>query len=219
MTIGKANRTLGVNRALGSLGYDAGFWLQRRKSSQKNLANKSQTSPENRFRRSTSPMIFKTPYGKNLPETYSPKKSLHNNLEMAINPLEYHLRIKQCLAIIKLILVYFHGEHFEVFFIEEFFADNRIVNKYNDSVDLGSFWAEMVDVFGRLKRKGIELDPIVLDTDTLYTSPSRRIQSLQKSKSNRGFVPDTEYEPQITSHINSRLNESKNVGTKNPHFD
>jgi len=72
-------------------------------------------------------------------------------------------------------LVYFHGEHFEVFFIEEFFAENKIVNKYNDSVNLGNFWAEMVDVFGRLKRKGIELDPIILDTDTLYTSPNKRI--------------------------------------------
>jgi hypothetical protein len=49
--------------------------------------------------------------------------------------------------------MFFEGEHLEIFFMEEFFNQNTFAER--DAINLGDFWVEMVNVYGRMRRKGI----------------------------------------------------------------
>jgi hypothetical protein len=43
----------------------------------------------------------------------------------------------------------------ESVFLDEFFSDKHVIEKFGDSVSLADFWLEMLQVYIKIKRKGI----------------------------------------------------------------
>jgi hypothetical protein len=74
MTVGKANRTVGVNRALGRLGYDNGKWIGSRGTQDDYQRGIVGLSPERR----KAALMKKKKYS-SLTKTSSPRKGAFND--------------------------------------------------------------------------------------------------------------------------------------------
>lgn len=198
MTIAKAGRTLGVNRAMGRLGYANGEWVPGRNGSQNNYDRGTiGLSPDKRKASPNKSKYTLPKYSKivNLKRSDSPRKGAYNDQIKMISPNRFYLRVNQCIAIIKEIFMFFKGEHLEVFFIEEFFSQNAF--QQIETISLGDFWVKMISVQVKMRRKGVDLDLININFNRRKKPALVSQEYGQQNQLNRNLGYESDYNSPI----------------------
>ena len=150
----------------------------------------------------------------------SPIKQAYNNRTNPINPFDYSLQISQCVDLINSILTCFKENEFKQLFLEEFTENNKLANKTSRNLCLAEFWMEMLSIYIRLRRKGLDLepapvnfsketDPKLFNRNLGYDSPSRQKTLIRKTNSDLKYSPSRFAD--VSTHRFQIFDEAKHI--------